>query len=199
MKVFLWIMMLSLPYLSVAQDVKKTFLSHLFFPFDFGGSLYSSESLHSGGLAKTGLEYRFDTKNAFSIRFNFDNRSADYKLKADSKISNIENGTIQFSDLVIGPGYRYGNKKWRFTCLVQLGNTNYSITKVEQNGSSFKGVSTKRNLFISKASIGIEYYLFETVALTFETSHLYHWQKMDFFKDNSNGLTWSIGITTTLF
>ena len=66
-------------------------------------------------------------------------------------------------------------------------------------GSNFKGVSSKRNLFISKASIGVEYYLFETVALTFETSHLYHWQRMDFFKENSNGLMWSIGITTTLF
>ena len=191
--------MLGLSFSLAAQERKEKFFSHLYFPFDFGSAMYSSESLHSDGLVKTGLEYRFNRKNAFFIRFNFDNRSADYKMKSDSEISNIENGTIQFSDLVIGPGYRYGNEKYQFTCLFQLGNTNYSITNVEQNGSSFKGVSTKRNLIISKASFGIENYIFETVALSLETSHLYHWQKKDFFKENSNRLTWSIGITTTLF
>ena len=199
MKVLLCFTMFGLSFSSVAQESKEKFFSHLYFPFDFGVAMYSSESLHSGGLTKTGLEYRFHRKNAFFIRFNFDNRSTDYKLKPGSEISNIENGTIQFNDLVIGPGYRFGNGKWQFTSLFQLGNTNYSITKVEQNGSNFKGVSSKRNIFISKASIGVEYYLFETVALTFETSHLYHWQRMDFFKENSNGLMWSIGITTTLF
>ncbi len=199
MKSIFLVCMLSVGLTAKGQTKLENLFSRIYFPFDFGVSTLFSEALDNGTLSKTGVEYRLKHKNGLYFRLNFDNRKSDYLLNALSPITNIENGTVQFSDIVIGPGYRIGNQKWQFTGLVQTGNTNYSIDNVAQNSSGFRKISIQRNLLLSKTSTGLEYYLYENAALTFEVSYLYHWQQKDFFIENPNGLTFSIGLTTTLF
>lgn len=184
---------------AIAQKNNESFFSRIYFPFDVGGAVYPSNILAYGGLAKTSLEYRFEHQNSFFIRFNYDNRKAEYHLPITAEFTNLQNSDVHFSDLVLGLGYRKGSKRWQWVSLVQAGPTAYSVPSIQPSGDSFRKTSRSESVWISKITTGIEYYLYERVALTLEVTHLYHWQQQDFFADQPSAFAWSIGFTTPLF
>lgn len=63
--------------LAQADTSKTSFLSKLYFPFDFGYTLSEQKGILNGGQVKTGLEYRMKKENGLFFRFNFELSSTD--------------------------------------------------------------------------------------------------------------------------
>ena len=72
------------------SDSASTFLSKLYFPFDFGYTISKQKSISNGGLIKTGLEYRINQEKGLFIRFNFNNRNNKFKISKNSSTNVIE-------------------------------------------------------------------------------------------------------------
>lgn len=178
-----------------AQTKKESFLSRVYFPFNLGYSLTSNSSINSGGLIKTGVEYRLKKSNGLFMRFNFDNRSNYYKIPENSA-TNVTEGKIKFNDNIIGIGYRLGKQKLKAIGLLQAGVLSYGYSTVTGTTNDYKIIDKKANVVICKFILGAEYYIRQNAAITIEIDY-FTISKHSIFLGNVFGI--SLGYTTTIF
>lgn len=183
---------------SAQSDTTVSFLSKLYFPFDFGYAMNSTHTLQSGSLVKTGLEYRFKQTNGLLIRFNYDNRSNHYKI-IENTVTDITEGKLKFNDYVMGIGYRVGHKKMNIFGLIQCGVSTYTYPSITDSINNFILIDKQITTPITKCTAGFEYYIAPNAALTLETSYALLPNHSVFWGKDFSIFGISLGLTTTLF
>lgn len=176
--------------------------SKVFLPsLEMGYISYASRSLRPGLLIKTSVEYRFRLQNAAFFRLNFDNRDARYAFDLDQlpglpSLTNVVEGTARFTDLIFGPGYRWGEKSVQLFGLVQYGMTFYTVPKadIHKNNILLRDESTSSPIL--RSTLGLEYYLDMNTAITLEFMHLLFFGDSDFWQSSPHAAGISIGVTT---
>ena len=157
---------------SFAQETDSTgsdaIENRIFMPsFEVGYMWNGSEMLSGGSLAKFAFEYRFSNINNGFLRVNFDTRSANYFIGQEGQTDVLE-GSIGFTDLIIGGGYRGGNRSFRFFVLAQAGVSLYDYPLLERNGNNVRFFSESRNVTVTRATVGMEYYFDDRTAFALE-------------------------------
>jgi hypothetical protein len=184
--------------LAQTDTSQSSFLSQLYFPFDFGYTLSQQKSISNGGQVKTGLEYRIKKESGLFLRFNFDNRNHQFEI-SENTTTNVVKGDLKFDDYVIGVGYRIGNKKIKGIGLCQAGVSTYSFPSVTGISNNFKMKENEASTIVFKTTLGLEYYVAPNAALTIETVYILHTSKAAFWNKSLSKFGISIGLTTTLF
>jgi hypothetical protein len=180
------------------SDSTSTFLSKLYFPFDFGYTISKQKSISNGGLIKTGLEYRINQEKGLFIRFNFNNRINKFKISKNSSTNVIE-AQLKFDDYVIGLGYRIGKKKIKGFGLWQGGISTYSFPSIIGIYNNFKIKENQATTPVFKTTFGVEFYVAKNAALTIETVYIFQKSNSAFWNKSFSTFGISIGLTTTLF
>lgn len=198
----LFLLILLMPLWASAQSdnaEKDGIRYHIFLPaLELGYVDYGSENLSGGIIVKTAIEYRLKTKNALFFRINYDNRKADYSLNPTG-LNNIIEGKVQFDDLIGGLGYRFGKNKLQFVALLQGGVSFYNFPNFELNNNVLSLRNRNKNVPISRATLGLEYYLDANSAITLEVFQSQFWNKEDFWQNNQGSWGIALGVTATLY
>lgn len=200
MKTFVFTALLIMSQYSHAQSntPKVSFLSKVYFPFDFGYTLSQQKSILNGGQVKTGIEYRMKKENGLFLRFNFDNRNSRFEI-AENATTNVVEGQLKLNDYVIGLGYRIGHQKIKGIGLCQAGISSYNFPFITGMNSDFKIKEAQASSPIIKSTLGLEYYVAPNAALTLETTYILQTSNAVFWNKSFNAFGISIGLTTTLF
>jgi hypothetical protein len=175
-----------------------SFLSKLYFPFDFGYTISKQKSISNGGIIKTGLEYRMNQEKGLFFRFNFNNRNNKFKI-SENPSTNVIEGKLKFDDYVIGLGYRIGKKKLKVFGLWQAGISSCSFPCIIGIYNNFKIKETQATTPVFKTTFGLEYYVAKNAALTIETVYVFQNSNSAFWNKSFSTFGISIGLTTTLF
>lgn len=176
----------------------SSFLEKLYFPFDFGYTLPIDKNMNSGGLIKTGLEFRIKKEQGFFIRFNFDNRTNNFNIK-ENQTTNVVVGKIKFDDYVIGAGYRLGDNKIKVFRLCQGGISTFNFPTIIGSTNNFMLDEQEKSMPVIKLTLGFEYYVAQNAALTIETGYILHTTNTVFWNKKFSIFGLSVGLTTTLF
>lgn len=177
---------------------EKKFAKNVFLPSFEIGYIHNNANILSGGLLmKTSLEYRFTNNNDWFLRFNYDNSNANYNFDFED-FSNVLEGKTRFSDLLLGLGYRLGDKKWRSFLLVQGGTKFYNYPTLEQNGQTLALKDASNQLGLSRVTLGLEYYFDEKSAVSVEVLQSAVWKKQDFWNEKTGSWGILVGFITSL-
>lgn len=181
------------------EEEERKVGNQIFLPsVEIGYVGYNSDNLTGGILVKTSIEYRFRNNNDLFLRVNYDNRDAVYRLES-SDFTNVLEGSVRFTDFLGGIGYRFGDKDVRVFILAQAGITTYDFPNLEVNNNSLSVTNEKDNLFITRATLGIEYYLAERTAISIEFLQSQVWENEDFWDDKTGSWGVSFGVIAALF
>jgi len=180
------------------SDTSTSFLSKLYFPFDFGFTISKQTNISNGGFIKSTLEYRINQEKGLFIRFNYNNRSNKFRISENSPANVIE-GQLKFDDYVIGLGYRIGQKKIKGFGLIQAGISTYSFPSIIGISDNFKIKENKANTPVFQTTFGLEYYIAKNAAFTIETVYILQTSNTAFWNKSLSTFGISFGLTTTLF
>ncbi len=194
--------LLLLGFCTVAQDnaaaTSKGFWSRIFLPsIDVGYQVPSSDLIGGSVRIGTSIEYRVRNNNDFFLRLNFDTYGANYKLANDNTTNTIE-GTIQFTDIVSGAGYRIGDKTFRLMLAAMPGIKRYEFPTATLDGQRITVRSEAKSIFTTIFLTTLEYYVDEKSALTLSLYQNQVWRKVDFWEDGGSAVGFSIGFITSL-
>jgi hypothetical protein len=196
---FLFLTLFSNALISAQSDtIKSNLLSRFYFPFDFGYNFLILKNTPSGGLIKTGLEFRFKKENGVFLRFNFDNRFHQYTIRENS-VTNVTKGRLRFNDYLAGVGYRIGDSKIKTIGLVQIGIATYEYPVVIGWANHLQIENRQSQTTVIKTIVGFEFYIAQNAALTLETNWNLQPKRSIFWNQYFNTLSISLGLTTTLF
>ena len=172
----------------------------IFLPsLDFGYIYNASDFLSGSVIVKTSIEYRFRNNNDVFIRLNYDTHNADYELENISNLTNIIKGTVSFSDVLLGGGYRFGDATSRYFVMMQAGVRFYDYPQAFQDGIIINIENASRNIFTTRLTFGYEYYLNEKSAFTFDLFQNQVWKEEDFWTENGRSFGVALGFITSLF
>lgn len=158
----------------------------------------SSDLLSGGLLTKTSLEYRIRNNNDVFFRLNYDAIDARYEIETNG-ISNVVEGKVGFSDLIGGMGYRFGDNDFRIFVLAQAGVRFYTFPVLENRDSILVAREESRNLFTTRFTLGLEYYIDQKTAFTVELAQGQMWKRADFWQDGTGSFGITAGVVTTIF
>ncbi len=184
-----------------AQTPKEPLSSKLYFPFDIGYLNSPRNNLKPGIIVKMAIEYRLHSTQGLYFRLNYDNRSNSYENQ-EVQGTNIVKGKIKFNDYLGGIGYRIrGNYKFRQFALLQTGISTCQYQNIETSDVNFIVKDKKKDIPVIKLTAGAEYYIGKSAALTFEAGYIWHLEDTPFGQNqmNEGALSFSVGLTTTLF
>ena len=184
--------------LCAQTDTASSLLSRFYLPFDFGATITQNKNMRPGILIKTGLEYRFKKTNSLFARFNFDNRSNNYKLP-NNPTTNVTEGKIRFNDYVVGIGYRIGKKKIKALGLLQGGISTHEYPTLQGTTNNFIIVDRQVETPIFKLALGVEYYIAQNAALTLDTGCSLISDQSIFWSKHLSIFEISLGLTASLF
>jgi hypothetical protein len=186
----------------IAQDDSlnhENFWSRIFLPsIDAGYQIPNTDLLEGSVRIGTSIEYRIKNNNDFFIRLNYDTYGARYTLGENNTTTNTIEGTVQFTDLVSGPGYRWGDQTFRVMFAAMPGIKLYEYPTAQSDGQAIIIESTNRTVFTTIFLSTLEYYLDEKSALTFSLYQNQVWRKVDFWQDGGSAVGFSIGFITSL-
>jgi hypothetical protein len=180
----------------------ESFMSKIYFPgavglsIPFGGL---DESVKRGLMINTALEVRPTAGDALFYRFNYDAITNHYKEVYNNSPTNVNNGKLSSAIFSLGMGYRKKVGIVKLFGLLQPGIAINSYDKVTDRGGNITIDQVTRRHFSLKLSAGVEYYLAEHFALTFEPSYFYLSPRNSYKLLNPQSVNFSIGFTTTLF
>lgn len=197
--IILWI-----PFNIFAQpdsiSTKNDWGKYIFLPAIEMGYLHNNAASLSGGLLiKTSLEYRIKTNQAPFLRLNYDTYEARYNLKKPNDFTNILEGNVSFSNLLLGVGYRFGSPKIRFLVLAQSGIKLYDYPNTILNKDEVVIEQKSQLEALSRITVGIEYYITPKSAFSIDVLYNQTWSKDYFWKDQGGAVGISIGFITALF
>lgn len=176
-----------------------TFWGRIFLPaIDVGYQIPNSNLISSSVRIGTSIEYRFKNNNDFFVRLNYDTYSAKYNLTNDNSITNAIEGSVQFTDIVSGPGYRLGDNTFRLMFSIMPGIKLYEFPSASLNGQQILVRAKSKQVFTTIFLSTLEYYLDEKSALTFGLYQNQVWRKVDYWEDGASAVGFSVGFITSL-
>ena len=195
--------LLLLGSIAVAQDegAEKTnnFWSRIFLPsIDIGYQVPNSDLIEGSVRIGTSLEYRVRNNNDFFIRANYDTYGVNYSLPNNNNTTNTLEGTIQFTDIVVGPGYRLGDNTFRLMFSAMPGIKLYEFPTASLADQTITVRSSAKSIFTTIFLSTLEYYIDEKSAVTFSLYQNQVWRKIDFWEDGGSAVGFSIGFITSL-
>jgi hypothetical protein len=182
-----------------ADSTANGFWSRIFLPSIELGYQVPTSSLISPSLRfGTSVEYRFRNNNDFFVRLNYDTYGARYRLETNNATTNSIEGTVQFTDVTVSPGYRFGDNTFRFVFCAMPGLKLYDFPTASINGQQVVVRLDGKRIFTTSALAAVEYYLDEKSALTFSVFQNQVWQQVDFWRDGGSAYGFSVGFITSL-
>ncbi len=182
-----------------AESSTQSFWKRIFLPsIDAGYQVPNSDLIGGSVRIGTSIEYRIKNNNDFFLRLNYDTYGAKYTLANDNSTTNTIQGTVQFTDFVMGPGYRIGDQTYRITLAAMPGIKLYEFPTAELNGQQITVNSEAKSIFTTIFLSTLEYYVDEKSALTFSLYHNQVWRKIDFWENGGSAVGFSIGFITSL-
>jgi hypothetical protein len=196
------VILLSLKFTLPAICQTENFSSRIFFPGAVGLNIPSGDeqtSIKAGFSLLTAIEYRPHYTDNIFFRFNYDVLSNKY-ISLPSRIpTNVTQGKLSASFLVLGVGYRHSVGRYAIYALAQPGFNLSSYSRVSDNSTGISISNVSRDHPALKFSTGIEYYIVPHFALVAEPGFYHSFEVRHGFILNSNYLSYNIGFTTTLF
>ncbi|MEM6263120.1 MAG: hypothetical protein AAGI38_11475 [Bacteroidota bacterium] len=175
------------------------FGSRIFLPsIDVGYQFPTSELLESSLIVKTTIEYRLRNNNDFFIRLSYDTYGARYKLAEFNNTTNTIEGTVQFSDVLLGPGYRFGDNDYRLMVAFMPGIKSYEFPTATLDGQRVIISQESQILFTTSFLTTLEFYFDPKSALTISFFQNQVWEDVDFWEDGRAGYGFTIGFITSL-
>lgn len=195
------LLFLSLAIPSRAQDDQSGGLGkQIFLPsIEIGYLSNSADALGGGILVKTSIEYRVRNNNDIFFRASFDTSDAEYTLDGDNSVTNVIKGTAAFSDLLIGGGYRFGDKKFRQFILLQAGVKRYNFPQFVAQGGTILIEQGKNSVLNTRITLGFEYYITPKSAVSVDLLQGQVWKEQDFWVDSGSAYGFSVGFITSLY
>ena len=83
------------------------------------------------------MEYLFCNNNDFFLRLSLATYGAQYRLVAVNNTTNNIEGTVQFRDWLLGPGYRMGDSTFRVVFGGMGGMEFYEFPTLDLRGNTF--------------------------------------------------------------
>jgi len=175
------------------------FLGRIFLPsLEVGFQTHAAAALEGSFTAKTSLEYRFRNNNDFFLRLAYDTYSSRYQLDNLNSTTNTLQGTVQFSDFLFGPGYRFGDETFRLVVGVMGGIKTYEFPTASLEGSTITVIQEGKSLFTSSVLVVLEYYFDSKSALTLTLDQNQVWRRIDFWEERGGAYGISLGFITSL-
>ena len=191
-----------LPIYAFAQENAESntsFWRRMFLPsIDVGYQVPNSDLIGGSVRIGTSIEYRIKNNNDFFLRINYDTYSANYKLSNTTSLTNTIEGSVQFTDVVSGLGYRFGDKTYRLMVAALPGVKLYEFPTASVEEQQIVLKSTGKSVFTTIFLSTLEYYVDEKSALTFSLYQNQVWNKTDFWQNGSAAIGFSIGFITSL-
>ncbi|MEO1254314.1 MAG: hypothetical protein AAFY41_05445 [Bacteroidota bacterium] len=185
--------------LAQGEDKKNSFWSRIFLPsIDVGYQVPNSDLIGGSVRIGTSIEYRIRNNNDFFIRVNYDTHGAKYSLTNNNNITNTIEGTVQFTDIISGPGYRLGDNTFRLMFAAMPGIKLYEFPRATLDGQQITVRSESKSIFTTVFLSTVEYYIDDKSALTFSLYQNQVWKKVDFWEDGGSAVGFSIGFITSL-
>lgn len=181
----------------------NNFWKRVFLPsIDVGYQIPNSSLLEGSVRFGTSIEYRVKNNNDFFIRLNYDTYGARYNLStignANNSLTNSIQGTVQFTDFLIAPGYRLGDNTWRIMFSVMPGIKIYEFPTATIDGQQVVISQEGKSVFTTSALTTLEYYFDEKSAFTISLFQNQVWKEVDFWVDGGSAVGFSIGFITSL-
>lgn len=171
----------------------------IFLPsFDLGVQFSGSKLIGNSLVAKTSIEYRFKNNDDFFVRLSLDTYGAQYNLRAINNTTNNIEGTVQFSDFLLAPGYRLGDEEVRLIVSAMSGIKTYEYPTVSLDGNSILVRQKSRSIFTSTFLLAGELYFDEKSAVTLTLHYNQVWRNIDFWEDNGGAFGITLGFITAL-
>ncbi|MFY0674840.1 MAG: hypothetical protein JXQ87_15685 [Bacteroidia bacterium] len=172
--------------------------SRIFLPsLDIGFINPNSSLISTAYLVKTSVEYRIRNNNDYFLRLTYNTFGSKYKLNNATTTNTIE-GTAQITDVFLAPGYRFGDKHFRFMIAYMPGIRFYEYPTATLNGNNILLEQKAGRLFTTSALGTLEIYFDEKSAITFSYFHNQVWKNIDFWAEGRNAFGCSIGFITSL-
>jgi len=176
-----------------------SFWGRIFLPSIDAGYQFANSDLIGGSVRiGTSIEYRIRNNNDFFVRLNYDTYSAKFKVPNDNQTTNTIEGTIQFTDVVSGFGYRLGDNTFRLMFSAMPGIRLYEFPTASVNGQQVIVRTESKSIFTTIFLVTMEYYIDEKSALTFSLYQNQVWKAVDFWENGGSALGFSIGFITSL-
>ncbi len=171
----------------------------IFLPsFDIGFQFPNSDLIGNSLVAKTSIEYRFRNNDDFFVRLSLDTYGAQYNLREVNNTTNNIEGTVQFSDFLIAPGYRFGDESFRILLSAMSGIKTYNFPTASLTGTTITIRQKSRSIFTSTFLIAGELYFDQKSAITLSLHYNQVWKNIDFWEDGGAAYGISIGFITSL-
>ncbi|MDW3192351.1 MAG: hypothetical protein R8G66_08300 [Cytophagales bacterium] len=188
---------------AVAQEETDTtfnkIASRIFLPsFDIGYQFSGSDLIGNSLVAKTSIEYRFRNNDDFFIRLSLDTYGAEYNLREINNTTNNIEGTVQFNDFLLAPGYRFGDHEFRVLVTAMSGIKTYEFPTADLNGTTITVRQKSRSIFTSTFLIAGELYFDQKSAVTLSLHYNQVWKNIDFWEDGGGAYGISMGFITSL-
>lgn len=178
---------------------ENNFWKRVFLPsIDVGYQIPNSSLLEGSVRFGTSIEYRVKNNNDFFIRLNYDTYGARYNLATNNNTTNSIQGTVQFTDFLIAPGYRLGDNTWRIMFSVMPGIKLYEFPTATIDGQQVVVSQEGKSVFTTSALTTLEYYFDEKSAFTISLFQNQVWKEVDFWVDGGSAVGFSIGFITSL-
>ena len=200
-KQFLFLALLSISTFGQDNSSNESggFWSRIFLPsVDVGYQFSSSGLIKNSVRIGTSIEYRIRNNNDFFIRLNYDTYGAKYKLAASNNTTNTIEGTVQFTDIVSGFGYRMGDNTFRLMFAAMPGVKLYEFPSATLDGQQITVRSSAKSVFTTIFLSTLEYYIDQKSSLTFSLYQNQVWSNVDFWEDGGSAVGFSIGFITSL-
>ena len=183
------------------EEEEKSYMKifgRVFLPSVEVGYQQPNSDLLQGALRlATSIEYRVRNNNDVFVRLNYDTYGARYNLQDRSTTNTIE-GTVQFSDITIAPGYRLGDNTFRFVFSVMPGIKLYEFPTASIENQTIKIRQEHKSIFTTSFLTAIEFYFDEKSALTLSIFQNRVFEDVDFWENGRIGNGISLGFITSL-
>lgn len=173
---------------------KRVFLPSIDAGYQFSNANLINNSIKIG----TSIEFRYRNNNDVFLRLNYDTYGAEYNLLQSNNTTNSISGTVQFTDFLIAPGYRFGDKTYRMMFAVGPGWKMYDFPVGEINETDILISQDRRSVFTTSFMTALEYYFDEKSAITFTVYQNQVWDNVDFWEDHGGAWGFSLGFITSL-
>ena len=187
------------PCLAQQDSTATGWASRIFLPsLDVGYLVPNSDLLEGSLKITTSVEYRIRNNNDFFIRLTYDTYSARYRLSDSNNTTNTIEGTVQFQDLFLSPGYRFGDKDFRLMLTFMPGLKFYEFPTASQNGSQIIISQRSEMIFTTSFLASFELYFDQKSAFTLSLFQNQVWRDVDFWADGRAAYGISLGFITSL-
>lgn len=146
--------------ISLSAAAQDSFLSHMFLPVDAGVSLSARDGIGGAFYMRASLEYRPNIYKGLFVLAELDTRTHTYNENGIS-YTNVAQGDAAFTDILIGPGWRFMfSDKFKLALGLQGGVSFLTLKEVSKaSATEYALEGVDKTYMAVKGSAMLEYYL----------------------------------------